>query len=144
MRKAKRIGSILLSVLILVAMMPGAVFAAGTSEPKAEIAMWEGWRQAAASFTFDDGAPSDYEYIAPTFEDYGYRATFYVVTGWNPNWDKFQELANNGHDIGSHSDTHGDNMVMQKVLNSMGFTHTGIIYVEEDNDPRLAFEKILG
>ena len=50
-------------------------------------------------------------------------------------------LAKSGH---LRIDTHGDNKVMQKVLSSMGFTHTGIIYVEEDNDPRLAFEKILG
>ncbi len=39
-------------------------------------------------------------------------------------------------------DTHGDNRVMQKVLLGLGFTRCGIIYIEEDNDPRIAFEKI--
>lgn len=39
-------------------------------------------------------------------------------------------------------DTHGDNRVMQKVLTDLGFTRCGIIYIEEDNDPRIAFEKI--
>ena len=39
-------------------------------------------------------------------------------------------------------DTHGDNKVMQSLLNKLGFTCCGIIYVEEDNDPRLAFEYI--
>lgn len=39
-------------------------------------------------------------------------------------------------------DTHGDNRVMQKVLQGLGFTRCGIIYIEEDNDPRIAFEKI--
>ena len=38
-------------------------------------------------------------------------------------------------------DTHGDNRVMQNMLKKLGFVHCGTIYVEEDNDPRLAFEK---
>ena len=39
-------------------------------------------------------------------------------------------------------DTHGDNTVMQKLLGKLGFVHCGTIYVTEDNDPRMAFEKI--
>jgi len=39
-------------------------------------------------------------------------------------------------------DTHGDNKVMQNLLSKLGFTHCGTIYVEEDNDPRLAYEKL--
>ena len=38
-------------------------------------------------------------------------------------------------------DTHGDNRVMQGLLRKLGFVHCGTIYVVEDNDPRLAFEK---
>ncbi len=38
-------------------------------------------------------------------------------------------------------DTHGDNTVMQNLLKKMGFVHCGTIYVEEDDDPRLAYEK---
>ena len=38
-------------------------------------------------------------------------------------------------------DTHGDNKVMQRLLHKLGFTHCGTVYVVEDNDPRLAFEK---
>ena len=38
-------------------------------------------------------------------------------------------------------DTHGDNAVMQSLLKKLGFAHCGTIYVREDNDPRLAFEK---
>jgi len=40
-------------------------------------------------------------------------------------------------------DTHGDNKVMQNLLSKLGFTHCGTIYVEEDNFPRMAYEKIL-
>ena len=39
-------------------------------------------------------------------------------------------------------DTHGDNIVMQNLLKKLGFVHCGTIYVEEDDYPRLAFEKI--
>jgi len=38
-------------------------------------------------------------------------------------------------------DTHGDNAVMQRLLSKLGFTHCGTIFVEEDDYPRLAFEK---
>ncbi len=38
-------------------------------------------------------------------------------------------------------DTHGDNVVMQRLVAKLGFRHCGTIYVEEDDDPRLAFEK---
>ena len=38
-------------------------------------------------------------------------------------------------------DTHGDNTVMQHLLTKLGFVHCGTIYVREDRDPRLAYEK---
>ena len=39
-------------------------------------------------------------------------------------------------------DTHGDNVVMQNLMRKLGFTQCGTIYVVEDNDPRIAYEKI--
>lgn len=38
-------------------------------------------------------------------------------------------------------DTHGDNVVMQNLVRKAGFIHCGTIYVEEDDYPRLAYEK---
>ena len=38
-------------------------------------------------------------------------------------------------------DTHPDNRVMQRLLERNGFVKCGIIHVEEDNDPRYAYEK---
>lgn len=40
------------------------------------------------------------------------------------------------------ADTHGDNRLMQDLLPKLGFRYCGIIYVEADDDPRLAYEKI--
>lgn len=75
-----------------------------------EIATWEGFRKGAASFTFDDGAPCHISDVAPTFEQYGYRATFYLVNNWDPDWEGFQTLVDKGHEVGSHSDSHAQNM----------------------------------
>ncbi len=41
-------------------------------------------------------------------------------------------------------DTHGDNIVMQHLLEKLGFVHCGTIFVHEDHDPRLAYEKSRG
>ena len=40
-------------------------------------------------------------------------------------------------------DTHEDNVVMQNLLKKLGYAYCGIIYVHEDPDPRMAFEKCL-
>ena len=76
----------------------------------AEIGTWAGFRKGAASFTFDDGAPSHVTDAGPMFKKYGYKATFNLVVNWNPNWSGFQGLADEGHEIASHSNTHGQNM----------------------------------
>lgn len=38
-------------------------------------------------------------------------------------------------------DTHGDNRVMQNLLQKCGFVRCGTIYVQEDDHPRIAYEK---
>ena len=38
-------------------------------------------------------------------------------------------------------DTHADNAPMQNLLRKLGFIRCGTIYVEEDDAPRIAFEK---
>ena len=40
-------------------------------------------------------------------------------------------------------DTHGDNTVMQSVMKKLGFTRCGIIHVDVDDMPRIAYEKLL-
>ena len=87
------------------------MFAAGSAfAQNAEIATWSGFRKGAASFTFDDGAPSHVSDAGPTFKKYGYKGTFNLVVNWNPNWSGFQGLADEGHEIASHSNSHGNNM----------------------------------
>ena len=38
-------------------------------------------------------------------------------------------------------DTHPDNKPMQNLLRKLGFSYRGVIHIEQDNDPRLAYEK---
>ena len=38
-------------------------------------------------------------------------------------------------------DTHGDNKVMQGLLDKLGFVHCGTIFIVEDDFPRRAYEK---
>lgn len=75
-----------------------------------EIATWSGFRKGAASFTFEDGAPSHVSDAGPMFDKYGYKASFYLVVNWNPDWSGFGNMAKNGHEIGSHSNSHPQNM----------------------------------
>jgi RimJ/RimL family protein N-acetyltransferase len=39
-------------------------------------------------------------------------------------------------------DTHPDNRVMQNLLAKLGFVRCGIVHVDEDDNPRYAYEKI--
>jgi len=91
-----------------------------------EIGTWGGFHKAAVSFTFDDGAPSHVTDVAPLFDKYGYKATFNLVTKWNPNWSGFQDMADNGHEIASHSDNHGDPMPDDEIASSKGTINTQI------------------
>ena len=96
---------------VFIAATAVGMFAAGSALAQTvEIGTWAGFRKGAASFTFDDGAPSHVSDGGPLFDKYGYKATFNVVVNWNPDWSGFGNMAKNGHEIASHSNTHGQNM----------------------------------
>ena len=85
------------------------------------VGTWSGFRTAAATFTFDDDAPSHITVVAPAFEERGYRATFNVVVNWMNQanqWSSFQKLANKGHEIASHTVTHSQNTPSDELSSS--------------------------
>ncbi len=79
---------------------------------------WANGKKAAFSFTFDDGLISQYQYVRPIMNSFGFNATYYVITSVvtdNPpiiyrydTWPHFQELAAEGNEIGAHTVTHND------------------------------------
>ncbi|MBP5481245.1 MAG: glycoside hydrolase family 11 protein [Paludibacteraceae bacterium] len=77
-----------------------------------EVATWEDWAKSAITFTFDDGAneANSHSWAAQQLDQYGFKATFYVVTGWtNGQWGTYKSIAQKGHEIGSHTDSHSTN-----------------------------------
>lgn len=48
-------------------------------------------------------------------------------------WQQFPHL---------RADTHPDNIPMQRLLEKCGFVRCGIVHVEQDSDPRYAYEKL--
>ncbi|GBC99374.1 hypothetical protein HRbin17_01896 [bacterium HR17] len=68
----------------------------------------------AASLTFDDGLRSQYEIAVPLLNERNLRATFYLnprgttpeSDDWRQRWAQWQNVAQQGHEIGNHSLTH--------------------------------------
>jgi peptidoglycan/xylan/chitin deacetylase (PgdA/CDA1 family) len=63
--------------------------------------------------TFDDGYPDVYENAYPILEQYGYVATFYIISNTvdaaeSLTTKKLMKLINSGWEIGCHSMTHAD------------------------------------
>ena len=65
--------------------------------------------------TFDDGYLDNYTAAFPLLQEYGYKATFFIVTDFVDfgregymTWPMIEELSRAGHRIESHSRTHPD------------------------------------
>ena len=82
------------------------------------VGTWEGFRTSAATFTFDDACANQLSLAVPVFDTYGYKASFYLVTGWGPNWSTYSSLVTKGYEVGSHSDNHGNPMPDSEISTS--------------------------
>jgi peptidoglycan/xylan/chitin deacetylase (PgdA/CDA1 family) len=77
---------------------------------------WKDDKSAAFSFTFDDCLSSQYVYVFPIFQQFGFKGTFYAITWplddptgpyWRyGTWAEFIEMSNAGQEIGSHTVHH--------------------------------------
>ncbi len=82
------------------------------------IETWANGRKAAFSFTFDDGLQSQYDYVRPIMNSFGFHATYYVISSalsdslptiWRYGlWSEFKQLAQEGNEIGDHTVNHPD------------------------------------
>lgn len=82
---------------------------AGSVDAPYEIADWQGFRDAAISYTFDDGVSNQFAVAQPMFDEAGFKMTLFSVTeaSWAfPGWEALQAAADAGHEIASHSESH--------------------------------------
>ncbi len=81
-----------------------------TVDPPYEVGTWQGFRTVAISFTFDDGSPNQFSKAIPMFNEFNFKLTLFTVTSpswsWAANWTTLQNVANQGHEIASHTVTH--------------------------------------
>lgn len=70
---------------------------------------WKDFKTAAITYSFDDNTSNQIPVAIPLFDNYGYKVTFFTVTqSMNPNWNGLKNVANNGHEVASHTVTHAD------------------------------------
>ena len=80
-------------------------------------------RKSAFSLTFDDGLLTHTQNVAPILNQFGFKGTFYVIPPYLTEnlpgiwrygtWPDFQLLANQDHEIGSHTMRHYDLTTLQ-------------------------------
>jgi len=72
-----------------------------------------------AAFSFDDGRPSDFAWVAPLFTRYGARATFNIINApehTQPDYVRqVNRLIADGHEIGDHTVLHHTYMYEQPL-----------------------------
>ncbi len=99
----------LLLILAVLLILSTAVYSQTVVEPY-EIGMWQGFRTAAISYTFDDGSPNQFSVAIPLFNEFDFKLTLFTITGtvygWPPDWTELQAAADNGHEVASHTVTH--------------------------------------
>jgi oligosaccharide reducing-end xylanase len=84
-----------------------AISHARTTNEKYEVATWFGFREAALTYTFDDGCANQFAIGIPLFDEFGYKVTLFPVINWTGDkWDKLQSAAANGHEVASHTVSH--------------------------------------
>ena len=84
---------------------------------RVEVPKWYNNAKSAVALTFDDGFKGFYDYAFPVMEKHNIKGTFYVNSSTLVNkgeplkerygyWEEYAEMAEAGHEIGSHTQTH--------------------------------------
>lgn len=110
--------SILFSLIIYIILVVPPAFCqeAVSTAGDVSIKKWKDDKSAAFSFTFDDCMLSQYVYVFPMLEQFGFKGTFFLITQplddpYGPywrygTWPEFIEMADAGQEMGSHTVTH--------------------------------------
>lgn len=92
--------------MIFITVVAGQWLFSQTVDTPYEVATWWGFRQAAISYTFDDGCPNQLALAVPLFDEFGFPLTLFTVTDWSPDWNALRRAAARGHEIASHTVSH--------------------------------------
>ncbi|HTF82105.1 MAG TPA: glycosyl hydrolase family 8, partial [Cytophagales bacterium] len=71
-----------------------------------QVGRWHKFKPAAVTYTLDDNTSNQLPVAIPLFNQYNFKATMFVVTGWGPSWPQLNTAAQNGHEIASHTVGH--------------------------------------
>ncbi|SMO66515.1 polysaccharide deacetylase family protein [Gracilimonas mengyeensis] len=95
-------------ILILFSLLCTQHIKAQSAGDNYEIATWQGFGEAAVSYTFDDNYGNQLDVMVPMFNEYGYQLTLFTFTNAfiSANYEGLSEAAAQGHEIGSHTVTH--------------------------------------
>lgn len=147
----------------------GVLSSAGAGEGTAadsgvRVAKFKGDREAAVSFTLDDGWEDNATIAAPLFTKYGFHATFFLVPGQIPAddaakgthdygkvpWKRWKEIAESGHEIANHTLHHpgltkADDRTVetevggayQRILDKIGVAPVSFAYPGNARDDRV-------
>lgn len=76
-----------------------------------QVGRWYKFKTAAVTYTFDDNCSNQIPVALPLFDNYAFKTTFFTVTtsgaGYAPNWNSLKTISANGHEVASHTVTHG-------------------------------------
>jgi oligosaccharide reducing-end xylanase len=76
-----------------------------------EVGTWANFCQGAVSHTFDDNTAGQTSTAQPLFDEKKFHMTLFTVSSsMNPNWTNLKKAFEKGHEIASHSVTHGGTM----------------------------------
>lgn len=159
----------LLTVLLLEPLATLTAAVADTPTPTADqgirVARFKADREAALSFTLDDGWEDNATIAAPLFDRYGIHATFFLVPAVIPlnanekkaqnkygqvSWDRWKQIAQAGHEIANHTLHHvgltkASNAVVQAeidggrqlIAQQIGITPVSFAYPGNARDDRV-------
>src|SRR5665647_3825856 len=107
-----------IAVLVLLFQFNAAGFGPKGGYGEVSVKKWADDRKSAFTFTYDDGYITQYQYVKPILDSFGFKGTFFIISGsmtddlpgiWKyGTWNQFRSMALEGHEIGSHTVTHPD------------------------------------
>lgn len=122
------------------------------------ITVWKGGAIGAYSFTFDDGAPGQFQYAVPILNEHNIHATFFLIGASVKAWygtpgrvhvPQMLSMVAAGHEIGNHTyshprltelsdeDIHLEMLLSQEFFNNWGLNPVSLAYPYSDTDDRV-------